>query len=411
MGYQPFPKRNLDLLGVPADFDAGRGFIGLSFGLPGSSKDDPWDEHGALRELSRLTLAMLDLCHAVVLPQAGTVLSAETFRRRLGDLDDLGGRPFGAWVATAVDPGQNIYATYGMTLHGLPDVEVPIALGDDWKLDRAREALLFACQQMVFANAPLDPKVTLNVPVGISVGAYPPDIDAGDTEPYQVAQSDGPRRVTLKPLGDLLGTRALWRKASDPRSPNSELIGLNTYRELVRNQACAALKASMVSGLSPDGPELPTPFDLDVLRSNEEGGFFMMTNGLGRKRQPGGQPESGTAHVELVAAMENHHTLLAGVLAQIGGQLHAHSGDEDHVYKAGDTIGFPVEELSTKGFVLRDAGRLQIAEGAPVHLLEVIPLTNDEYHQVRSLGSRAWLEAQGTMSPAKRAARWKLRLN
>ncbi len=419
---EPFPKKTLDLLGLTTELRSGKGFITLSLGAPGMMRvhrsladgklDDPWEKNGTLRDLSRLVMGMLDLSHALVLPQAGAVMLSDTFRRRTGDLDDVAGRPFSAWVATAVDPELNIYATYGMVLHGLPDVEVPVALGDDWALDRSREALLFACQQMVFNNAPLKSGSTLKVPIGVSVGSYKSNGE-GDAEVYQVqfTEGPGPQRLALKPLGDRFSTRALWQKASDPRAPNSDLIGLNTYRELVRNTACAALKASMVSGLSPDGPQLTTPFDLDVLRSNDDGGFFMMTNGLGRKRQPGGQAETGTAHVELVAAMGTHHTLLAGVLAQIGGQLHAHSGEEDHVYKAGDTIGFPVEELSTKGFVLRDAGRLQIADGAPVHLLEVIPLTHDEYQQVRSIGSRAWLEAQGSMSPARRAARWKLRLN
>lgn len=415
VGCEAFPKKHLLFFGASEQIDPGQGFIALSLGKPGGLSKDVWGPRGYLRELSRLTLTLLEAAHAVVLPQSGAVVTADTFRRRLGDVEDLRARPMAAWVSTAVDPDLKLYATYGMVLHGLPDVEVPIVMGDDWKLDRAREALLFACQKMVFSQAPLPPKSTLAVPVGISVGAVEVEVDEGDVEVYRVEVlrdgRGGLQRLVLVAVGDDMGTRALWRKASDPRAPNAELIGLNTYRELVRNQACAALKASMVSGLSPEGPALPTPFDLDVLRANDDGGFFMMTNGLGRTRQPGGHPESGTAHVELVAAMETHHTLLAGVLAQIGGQLHAHSGDEDHVYKAGDTIGFPVDELSTKGFVLRDAGRLQIAEGAPVHLLEVIPLTHDEYQQVRSLGSRAWLEAQGTMTPAKRAARWRLRLN
>ena len=68
-----------------------------------------------------------------------------------------------------------------------------------------------------------------------------------------------------------------------------------------------------------------------------------------------------------------------------------------------------VEEIEATGFVLRDAGTLPVGEGPSINLMELIPLSKEEYGLVRSQGSRPWLANNAHMTPQSRSKRWKLR--
>jgi hypothetical protein len=359
-----------------------------------------------------------------VLPQAWSLASAERARQLLVEPDNPDCRPFLGWLSWSVDPELRLYLSRGMVLHGLPDVAAPLDPEDRWSLARAREAVLFACQQMVWSNEPFAAGTVLEVPVGSRIGPHAMEHVEGDVERYRtVAVEPGPSSleveirtgITLNPSsvkleldGDPDGVRARWRKAAPGTGPH---VAFNTYRELFLLAVGERLSVSYETQLTPEPEPGGPPFEVDVLAADDGSGFFLVTNGLGRVPQPGGESESGTAHIEIVAAMTEHHPLIASMLATVGGQVHLHEGGGD-TYKAGDTVGMEVPEIDAAGFVLRDAGHVDIARGGPlVHLVELVPLSAAEYGRVRSYGSGPWLTELEDMSPQARSARWRLRFH
>lgn len=187
-GAGPFPADALASVGAPADLEPGAGFLGLALGAPGPR--DPWAGDGSLRALSRLVLRLLDHGHGIVLPQAGRMFDAGRARARLAGTEDPSARPFGGWIAWAVDAELRLYATYGMALHALPDVQTTVDPDDPADLDRACAAILFACHHMVWANAPLADDEILEVPAGVAVGAYPIAPSSGPVDRYRVRDAD-----------------------------------------------------------------------------------------------------------------------------------------------------------------------------------------------------------------------------
>jgi hypothetical protein len=206
---------------------------------------------------------------------------------------------------------------------------------------------------------------------------------------------------------DRSGVRARW--ATPPSDVSQPRVGLNTYQELVRTALITTFAGHVINGLTPTLDAATPPFDVDVW-AGRDGGFFMSTAGVGRVAQRFGDPAQRTAHVELVAAMGDHHPLIANVIAAVGSQVHLQT-DPGGVFKPGDTIGLAVPELNAAGFVLRDAGSVAIAPGPRINLLELIPASSEEYARARAHGSGPWLERIGAMSPTTRAERWRLRLS
>ncbi|MGC4118814.1 MAG: suppressor of fused domain protein [Myxococcales bacterium] len=431
IGEGPFPRNRLAQLGAPESFQPGQGFIGLSLGIPGQvplfrvtgNAFDPWSADGPLRDLSKIALELSKHGCAVVLPQAGTLVGADTFRTRLGDLDDPNCRPFGAWIGFSVDCRYGIYSTYGMVLQAQPNVSVEVDVDDPWELDRAREALLVACSRMVHSNEPLKPGERLEVPVGQPVGAAPMALVEGDAETYLVedkvidqAAAIAVQAETGASLSSGLlhlqriskgGVRAKWAESPQGRQPR---IALNTYKELLRSALADSLDAHQFTGLTPRLEGDYPPFEIDVWEARTGRGYFMSSNGVGRVAQAFGESANGTDHVELVAAMQAHHPLIANTLARVAAQVHLQQAPGD-IFKPGDTIGIAVPEVGAAGFVLANAGSIRIAQGPMIHLLELVPLAEGEYVEARQRGSSGLRERIGKMSPESRAARWKLRLS
>lgn len=421
LGDAPYPTDRLQGYHFVDGFDVGKGFVGLSLGLPGMLRTqrlitarqlDPWGEDGMLRALSRIALALLENGTGVLLPVAGTFRTGERFAQLLGDLDDVSLKPFGAWVGWALDPEMRLYASYGMALQGLPDVGVFVDPEDRWNLDRAQEAILFAGHKMTWEDRELEEGESLDVPVGVPVGSSALPDSPVDKENYKVKinqQDDGHHAVELVHQGEPLGTRALWWQASDSRRPDESKIHPETYAKLFQLGLYGTLDAYNITGLTPDLEPNTPPFEVEVLEAEDGTGFYMATVGLGRKRQLGGEVDLGTAHVELVAAMSDHHPLLASAIGVIGNSIHQHEGG-DGVFKVGDTVGLQLTEIGAEGFVLADAGQVEMADGAPVHLLELVPVSAEEYQHARTTSSSRLLESLPPISPSSRADRWRLML-
>ncbi len=414
IGSGPFPRERLAELGAPEDLDPGKGFIGLSLGVAGNvpvmrmigDARDPWGPQGTLRDLSRVALALLEHGRGIILPQSGTVSSAERFRARMADLDDPEARPFGAWIGWGLNPRKRTYATFGMCLHGLPDVEIECDPDDGWERDRALEAVLLTCHRMVRSNQELPAGEGVEVPVGVGVGTHAVEAVDGDSERYRVVEPESGRyRITLVRDGEREGVRALWRTTPAPG------VAFSTYRELFLGEISRHLSASYESMLGPVEEQGIPKFEVDVLAAEGGDGSFVVTNGVGRVPQPGGIREHGSAHVELIAAVRQGHPLIGSVLATVAEHVHRHHGGES-TFKPGDTVGFPVSEIGAAGFVLGDAGQVTIVSGGPpVHLMELIPLSASEYQRCRTTGSGSLLAELGDMTSQARADRWRILLN
>jgi hypothetical protein len=430
VGEGPFPRQRLADLGAPETLQAGRGFIGLSLGLPGRVPQlratcesfDPWAVGGQMRAISRIALELSKHGPAVLLPQSASLLSAAVFGARLRELDDPRARPFEAWMATAVSAEFGRYSSYGMVLQGQPNVEVAVDVNDVWELDRAREAILAACSTMVHSNEELKPGDRLVVPVGQPIDALPMVPIEGDAETYLVERRHIDEAAAAEAhiltgissaSGSILlrrtesgGVRARWAVAPAGQQPR---LAFNSYQELLRHALAARLEARRFAGFTSRRSDDSPPFEIDVWEARANAGYFMTSNGVGRVPQLFGRQDDRTDHVEFVAAMQAHHPVIANAMAAIASLVHQQKNPSE-VFRPGDTVGVGLSEVGAAGFVVADAGSISIADGPMIHLLEFIPLPQAEYTRARESGSSSLLERVGTMSPATRGPRWRLTL-
>jgi hypothetical protein len=155
------------LLPAPVDPAEERRLLGPSF-------PDPWGPEGTLRHASRLVRALLlEGGRGLVLHRAGHLaLEREDALRRLGDLEDVAVRPFGAWVDWALTEDGGAYRTLGMATLGGEDVEIALTNPDaEVEVDSAESALLFACMLQVRENRFLADGELFHVPKDVRVGA------------------------------------------------------------------------------------------------------------------------------------------------------------------------------------------------------------------------------------------------
>ncbi|MGO9832220.1 MAG: hypothetical protein ACLPJH_18975 [Myxococcaceae bacterium] len=180
---QPWELERADRRALPAGFSAGSHHLALvpaalepaaERRLLGADFPDPWAAQGTLRRASRLLRALLlSGGRGLVLHRAGQLaLAREDALRRLGDLEDLSARPFGAWMDWALTEDRRAYRTLGMATLGGEDVEIAVVDAEaDVELDSAESALLFACMLQVRENRFLGDGELFHVPKDVRVGA------------------------------------------------------------------------------------------------------------------------------------------------------------------------------------------------------------------------------------------------
>jgi hypothetical protein len=179
----PYPLEAVDGRNLPPGFSAGSHAVTLlpaavdpaeERRLLGAAFPDPWGQEGTLRRASRLVRALL---HSgglgLVLHRAGQLaLAVEDAERRLGNLDDVSVRPFGAWIDWALTEDRRAYRTLGMATLGGEDVEIALERPEaEVELDSAESALLFACMLQVRENRFLADGELFHVPKDVRVGA------------------------------------------------------------------------------------------------------------------------------------------------------------------------------------------------------------------------------------------------
>jgi len=178
----PLPLHRADGRALPPGFSAGSHHLAVvpapvepaeERRLLGADFPDPWAEDGMLRRASRLVRALLQTGgRGLVLHRAGQlVLGREDALRRLGNLEDLTARPFGAWMDWALTEDRRAYRTLGMTTLGGEDVEIAVANPQaEVELDSAESALLYACMLQVRENRFLADGELFHVPKDVRVG-------------------------------------------------------------------------------------------------------------------------------------------------------------------------------------------------------------------------------------------------
>ncbi len=203
----PFPLDKADRRALPPGFSAGSHQLALlpapvepaeERRLLGTDFPDPWGEDGTLRRASRLVRALLQTGgRGLVLHRAGQLaLGREDALRRLGNLEDLAARPFGAWIDWALTEDRRAYRTLGMGTLGGEDVEIALANPRaEVELDSAESALLFACMLQVRENRFLADGELFHVPKDVRVG--PRGASATSRMGYRYFAHRGHGRVQL----------------------------------------------------------------------------------------------------------------------------------------------------------------------------------------------------------------------
>jgi hypothetical protein len=372
-GRAPFPRDGLELRDVRDDLDLGCAFLGLGVGLPGGARQerairgntrDCWAPDGTLRRLSQLVRIFAPHATGVILHRAGDlVVAIDAFVRMLGELDDPACRPFAAWldVGIARPDGQAWYGTSGMDVFGLPDVRAAVEPDDAWSRSRRYEAVLYACYRMIRDDRPLAAGDLLAVPVRLSIGAWPLELDdGGATTTYTVAERDGDLELI----------------ATDEPARDGALAP-NLYQALFDRGLAALVPGHLVRDVRARTQQ-PLPHTVEVRARDDGRGFLIVTNGFGR-----------AARFE-VAAWVPHETF---ELVQLVGTLAASALAAPIAWQAGDTVAAPVLDLGIGGFVIADGGTVAVGAGPAVRVLLLIPLAEADYPLVRGGGAASWLTA------------------
>lgn len=403
VGRAPYPTELADFGRVGDDFPVGGGFIAIAFGLTSMAKDaraagidrtDKLAADGLARHAARIAAALLEglpSSGVIVNRAAQTVFHAEEFLRMIGDLADPECRPFLSFVDFGTSQQDGMYRSFGMEVFALPDVGTRVDVSDRFELRRATEALELACYRMTREARWLAEGETLDVPPGLAVGAYelPEDLAADGDALRWIASGTDP--VVLAPAPGQVPLAARWAVASDRANPDPERIGSSSYGALAVDALDRAFPGHSIAGITPRPEERVPPFRVDVRTRHDGEGFLTVSVGLGRVPQPGGDVDAGTRHVELGIASESHGPAVASVIVLLAGDLHTHAADPAHVWKPGDTLRLEHPALGNAGFLLADGGALPMRGGAPVRLLLLVPLSAEEYDEVRAGGSAAWL--------------------
>jgi hypothetical protein len=198
---------------------------------------------------------------------------------------------------------------------------------------------------------------------------------------------------------------AAWQGASKADDRDPSRISVEAYRELFSRAFDLAYPSHKVGEASgPDGAAVAHV--VEVREPAQDPGFVVVTNGFGRVAQPRGDSVA-LPHVELVTWVEADSALIVSLVGHIGRAVHER-GPSATPFKPGDTLRAPVAQLSLAGFVLNDAGYVPMPAGAPINLLELVPLNDADYADAKNAGT-AWLEASYADPHARRRirARWR----
>jgi hypothetical protein len=402
IGHAPFPRGDMDLHRVGADFDPGAAFVTLAYGLPGftlraraivgGALPDPWAPGGDLRALTAVAAQLVEE-HGVgvVVHRAGNVaFGAEGWLAKLGPLEDAAARPFGAWIDLGLRQG--MLTSYGMEILELPDVAISIGslgLADgDEAYQRAHEAVLLACYRMTRENRVLQEGEELVVPLGLRVGALPLEVDNPQmTEAFaprvRVCEVEGRLELHVpmpsRPLAEV------WRStAARGEMPHGAYRDLFLRRVVAKNWVQVGMMCS------------DRPFPIDVFVYDTGDGFVLLTCGAGRLPQRHGEQAEDSAHLEFILKLGTHSPDIAASLGYLGHTVHLR-GEDAAAWGPLHRVRFdPTERpLQVDSLVFAWGGKIELSPGPAVSLLVPLRTTEAERLAVPIAGVGAWAAEHG----------------
>ena len=395
---QPLSEKQAQAGGIPPVM-AGKGYLALQCGPDRSdvsrirARDpgfDPWAANGMLRNVSKLARFFGERSRYLQLPEAGVMRLSADFVARLGTLDDPKARPFRAWTSLWMDEKRGVFRSSGMALQGLPDVEVKAAARDPRSIERAREAVLVACANMVHDNRALAPDEEFRVPVDQPVEALRPVLLEGESAAYAAERElSEAGRVRLRRVDSTAGWATAPLGASARATPWA-------YEELYH----AAMQAHLGATDFKHVKNAQSRCGLDRYHA-PEGVLVLSTCGLGRSVQGDGEKRPPYVELTLPAELVDDHVVhVLGRMAYAAEAFQAKGSGVRH----GFSVPFPVPEIGADGLTLWDVGTVVLREGAPpVLLLEIVPAAETD------LQTEDFWERLDRMTPLERARRWRKR--
>ncbi|MBS2026543.1 MAG: hypothetical protein JST54_01455 [Deltaproteobacteria bacterium] len=416
---QPISKELLDLRLVGNDFPLGQAYIGLKLGLADQfalratlpQLPDPWLLDGRMRSASMLVGTLLSRgALAVVLHgSAGCVKPARQFLARLGDLRQIEERPYLAWLDLLAtqpkDPNGSVTVrSYGMPQHfAAPNLEfVAGPAGDQLSLERAMQALQFACGRLAAAHADVAELKSFRVPLWHWAGRRAPQpAREGEACITWLQQDSGDPLLLRFTSPDLLprNPSALWDTAL--------IAGPDA---ITPSEYARAMADLMLGQYGPRGLALADaiPYDAGngrpptrvLVFENAELALYA-TAGLGRVRAASGDDELATAHADLCTYAPLDAQRIPSVLLNFGAlalTTPAPGGLKDW-------DGFPPGPDGW-AYLLAPMSDVPLSAKRPVAMRMLVPLTAEEYAVYRVHADRpAWYQAT-LRTREEIAARW-----
>ncbi len=406
--HEPYPMDEVDTHALGPNIRPHRSAITLLFGfMPRAyytKETDAWLANGPARAMSRVAKALLARGSAVIVHRSGErAVPRDRFIAMLADLDDPECVPFGAWTELLVSEDGKTFGSVGLRAFGLPEVRVEApAKPGTWQSARRFEAGLFAvyclCRRMWIQDG------VFEVPRRIQVGAYPPKLlPPVDVERWE-AKAEGagldlsgniePMWLVLRPRADSDDVSRLWAEASLPNAGDPSKIGHGGYEALYLVSLMTWLELGQVGMFSALGAVAP----YRVITFRGDGPHLVVaSSGIGRVPQPGGVSERGSEHVEIIAFVP---PAKAAVVAEILGVV----ASDVHGPKRRELLEpWAIYATAIAPFLLRPWGPLSLGSGAPITLLEIVPLTKEE---AVAAADPASTFALGPHDPKVSAARW-----
>ena len=416
---QPISPELLDLRLVGSDFPLGQSHIGLKLGLADQFAlratlpqfPDPWLLDGRMRSASMLVGTLLSRGgRAVVLHgSAGCVKPARHFLARLGDLRLPEERPYLAWLDLLAtqpkDPNGSVTVrSYGMPQYfAAPNLEfIAGPTGDQLTVERAMQALQYACGRLAAAHANESELRSLRVPLWTWSGRRAPQLAREGEECITWQQQESGDPLLLRFTSPELLSRhpsALWDAA------------LTAGPDAITPSAYARAMADLMLGqYGPRGLALADAIPYDACNGRPPTRVLMYegadvalyaTAGLGRVRAVSGDDKLATVHAELCTYAPLDAQRIPSMLLNFGAlalTTPAPGGLKDW-------DGFPPGPDGW-AFMLAPMSDVPLSPKRPVAMRMLVPLTAEEYATYRVHADRpAWYQAT-LRTREEIAARW-----
>ncbi len=401
LGDKQMSREGLDLRLVGEDFPLGAAYIGMKLGVTDAfslrhMRTDPetgvnhhadqWGPDGRMFQATSLVRALLSRGgHAVVLHKAAAVVKpAGMFDYQAGNLTpDQGERPYLAWLDLMASRGGEgqppEVRSYGMPHYfGEANVRVRLPSEDRYAVERAMQAVRWACGRMAAANESSRQLASFSVPYWYVAGREIP-AGSGTALEWHGRRADDGLMLDIR-------SRELETGLPANRFANGETLDFDQYSRAVADLHLERASAWRMSEVDAIRYDIEPPVRLMVY--DDPHFQFVATAGFGRVASPRGTHQAGTAHAEF-CGFGPHDSRVGSVVLNLGSAAFgtpAEGGMQDwESIPPQDGFGFLFVPMSDIPLGTRER---------PLALRMVVPLDEQMYAEMRASGDRqAWYRA------------------